>query len=175
MAAMLDGFLIETKEVQKNSSPYSSGRKTVYASSIADRQGAAQIVEHILDRVIPSGRTAPWMLRGTMTFSQRRQATIRAIAQLQRHDDLDENTGGLAPQLNADTMHPWVSGSRDLLNRSRSRTLSALGRRLRVSHAFGSQRDIPKLSMTASGTNAHSVYGAIRIRFPIRSRKNYPT
>ncbi len=75
---------------------------------------AAQVVEQILDRVIPG-----W--RGSVTpdkkgrWQQHRQAAQRAIAQLEREDELQEKLGDNAPTLDAGQFHPWAwEGARSL-------------------------------------------------------------
>ncbi|MFF3790853.1 TIGR02391 family protein [Streptomyces sp. NPDC001981] len=74
-------------------------------------QAAAQIIEQILDRVVPEWRTAPWRKPERQPYWRERQATTRAIAQLEADQELADNLGSGAPQLDASTMHPWVWGS----------------------------------------------------------------
>lgn len=73
-------------------------------------QAEAQVVEHILDRVLPAWRTADWPKR-PYSFWRESEAATRAIAQLQAEQELAENLGTNAPQLDASTLHPWVWGS----------------------------------------------------------------
>jgi hypothetical protein len=74
-------------------------------------QAAAQVVEQILDRVLPGWRTAVWVEAERQPYWRHREATHRAIAQLKADQELSENLGDAAPQLDAATLHPWVWGS----------------------------------------------------------------
>jgi hypothetical protein len=67
----------------------------------------AQIVEQILDRVLPawdrttgSSYEPPW--------KPHREAALRAIAQLEQQEELDTNLGENSPMLSAGSMHPWI-------------------------------------------------------------------
>ncbi|MBA4865949.1 TIGR02391 family protein [Streptomyces sp. PSKA54] len=77
----------------------------------AEVQAAAQIIELILDRVLPGWRTAQWDKPDRQPYWREREAANRAIAQLEAQQELEENLGSGAPQLDAATMHPWVWGS----------------------------------------------------------------
>ncbi|MBD3550850.1 TIGR02391 family protein [Streptomyces sp. SP18CM02] len=80
------------------------------ANPLSVVQAEAQIVEHILDRVLPVWRTAEWPQR-QYSYWRESEAATRAIAQLQAEQELAENLGTNAPQLDASTLHPWVWGS----------------------------------------------------------------
>lgn len=80
-------------------------------NSKADVQAAAQVVEQILDRVIPGWRTAEWKEPRRQPYWREREAATRAIAQLEAEQELNEMLGNDAPQLDASAMHPWVWGS----------------------------------------------------------------
>ncbi len=73
-----------------------------------------QVVEQILDRVLPRWRTTvPEDDSGK--WQQHRQAAQRAIAQLERQEELREKLGDNAPTLDAGRMHPWAwEGARSL-------------------------------------------------------------
>ncbi|WP_327260001.1 TIGR02391 family protein [Streptomyces sp. NBC_01240] len=102
--AKLEGFLT-TAAVRNN------GRgQIVLNNPLPDVQAEAQIAEQILDRVLPVWRTADWQRR-TTSFWREREAATRAIAQLKAEQELADNLGSGAPQLDASTMHPWVWGS----------------------------------------------------------------
>ncbi|MFJ2264413.1 TIGR02391 family protein [Streptomyces sp. NPDC087844] len=75
-----------------------------------DVQAAAQIAEQILDRVLPSWRTADWE-EARRPMWRHREAANRAIGLLEAEQELQENLGSGAPQLDAATLHPWVWGS----------------------------------------------------------------
>ncbi|MFJ7201633.1 MULTISPECIES: TIGR02391 family protein [unclassified Streptomyces] len=84
--------------------------RVVLRNPLADVQAEAQITEQILDRVLPPWRTADWQRR-TTSFWREREAATRALAQLKAAQELADNLGSGAPQLDASTMHPWVWGS----------------------------------------------------------------
>ncbi len=68
---------------------------------------AAQVVEQILDRVLPEWRES--ISKGKDNrWQQERQAAQRAVAQLERAAEVSEKLGDTAPRLNAGHMHPWV-------------------------------------------------------------------
>jgi uncharacterized protein (TIGR02391 family) len=77
----------------------------------AEVQAAAQIAEQILDRIVPDWRTAQWEEPYRRPMWRHREASHRAIAQLEAEQELIENLGSGAPQLDAATLHPWVWGS----------------------------------------------------------------
>ncbi|MEH0557650.1 TIGR02391 family protein [Streptomyces sp. B21-101] len=77
----------------------------------ADVQAAAQIVEQILDRVLPGWRIAEWEEPRKQPLWRHREAATRAIAHLEAEEELAENLGSGAPQLDAAALHPWVWGS----------------------------------------------------------------
>lgn len=70
---------------------------------------AAQVVEQILDRVLPNWRR-DIDEDTTRRWQQHREAARRAIAQLEREAELRERLGDNAPVLDAAELHPWVWG-----------------------------------------------------------------
>ncbi|MCX4758736.1 TIGR02391 family protein [Kitasatospora purpeofusca] len=83
----------------------------------ADVVASAQVVERILDRVLPRWRTEVPDDRNGMVnrWCQHREAVQRADVVLQRDAEVREKLGDDAPQLSAATMHPWVwEGARSL-------------------------------------------------------------
>jgi hypothetical protein len=92
--------------------------RVVTAASNADVIRAAQLVEQILDRVlpdwrssVPSGKSNRWV--------QHREAAQRALAQLERQQEIRERLGDAAPLLDAGRLHPWVWQSARSLWQSR--------------------------------------------------------
>lgn len=69
--------------------------------------GAAQVVEQILDRTLPGWRSSVESDK-TGRWQQQRNAALRAIAQIERQEELEEKLGDNAPRLSASTFHPWV-------------------------------------------------------------------
>lgn len=76
--------------------------------------GQAQVVEKIMERVIPRWReTVP--TDDYHQWEQHREAALRARTQLQREREINENLGENAPELSAADLHPWIwSGAKSL-------------------------------------------------------------
>ncbi|MDV6291476.1 TIGR02391 family protein [Rhodococcus aetherivorans] len=75
----------------------------------------AQIVEKILDRVIPSWRTELTGMMANNRWAGHREAAIRAREELVRAEEVRENLGENAPDLSAADLHPWIwSGAKSL-------------------------------------------------------------
>lgn len=115
--AELDKFITQT--VMKNNSYVGNGvvsitDKSSTAASDAEVTKQAQVVEKILDRVVPSWRTEI-ELRKTNRWTRHREAAIRAREELIRQEEIQQNLGDDAPQISAADLHPWVwSGARSL-------------------------------------------------------------
>ncbi|MGX1913655.1 TIGR02391 family protein [Streptomyces phaeochromogenes] len=109
--AKLKSFLViaAVKHVPPPPGVVSAGRYQ-YVNPADDVQAAAQIAEQLLDRVLPSWRTADWE-ENRKPMWRHREAANRAIGLLEAEQELQENLGSGAPQLDADTLHPWVWGS----------------------------------------------------------------
>ena len=92
----------------------SSGGGVVYMGDFATPVGrknsiiaAAQVVEKILDRVLPGWKTdVPD--DGKQRWTRHRQAAIRAVTELERQAEIAEKLGDSAPVLSAGAFHPWV-------------------------------------------------------------------
>lgn len=68
---------------------------------------AAQVVEKILDRVLPGWRSdVPD--DGKQRWTRHRQAAIRAVTELERQAEVAEKLGDNAPVVSAGAFHPWV-------------------------------------------------------------------
>jgi Protein of unknown function (Hypoth_ymh). len=73
----------------------------------------AQITEKILDRVIPTWRDE--LSHGNADWRVHHAAAIRAIAELDRADEVAHKLGDFAPVLDATALHPWAwEGARSL-------------------------------------------------------------
>ncbi|GGK23504.1 hypothetical protein GCM10011583_64300 [Streptomyces camponoticapitis] len=82
-----------------------------------DIVASAQVVEQILDRVLPRWRAEVPNDRNTQInrWYQHREAVQRADVVLERDAEIRQRLGGDAPQLSAGSMHPWVwDGARAL-------------------------------------------------------------
>ncbi|MFI6893697.1 TIGR02391 family protein [Streptomyces sp. NPDC050256] len=78
---------------------------------------SAQVVEQILDRVLPRWRTEVSDDRNKRVnrWCQHREAVQRADVALRREAEIRERLGDNAPLISAATMHPWVwEGARAL-------------------------------------------------------------
>jgi hypothetical protein len=67
----------------------------------------AQIVEQILDRVLPGWDRTPGSAYED-AWKPQREAAPRAIAQLEQQEELDANLGESSPVLSAGSLHPWI-------------------------------------------------------------------
>ena len=78
----------------------------------------AQVTEQIFDRVIQGWREEETIKKRRSNvdhWQAHREVAQRALTQLQRENELAENLGDNAPDLNAAKMHPWVwDGARSL-------------------------------------------------------------
>lgn len=115
--AELDKFVYQTVGPSKRLSQNESGLSIALSKlGASDEEVAAQaqIVEKILDRVVPNWRAtiqssvySPW--------KKHREAATRAKAQLLRDAEVRENLGEDAPEISAANLHPWVwSGASSL-------------------------------------------------------------
>lgn len=99
---------------------------TIFSTRLANRGGgreivaSAQIVEQILDRVLPQWRAqVPDDRNETVnSWCQHREAAQRADAVLLRDAEVRERLGDDAPQLSAAAMHRWVWDGAESLWRS---------------------------------------------------------
>lgn len=85
-----------------------------YPKGRGEIPAAAQVIEQVLDRVLPD-----WRSTIPERWQQHREAANRAIAQLEREEELRERLGNNAPVLNAARLHPWVWESARSLWQSR--------------------------------------------------------
>lgn len=116
--AELDRFLELTELRPLNRSP---GDVVVFsprkATSGAEKDivASAQVVEQILDRVLPRWRDEVPRNDRVNRWYQYREAAQRAKVVLERDAEIRQRLGDDAPQLSAGTMHPWAwEGARPL-------------------------------------------------------------
>ena len=112
----LDKFIVQTTLRRPDPTPglidLTGARIT--ASSDEDIVKQAEVVEQILDRVIPNWRTEI-ALRRSNRWTRHREAAIRAKEGLLREAELSANLGDDAPEISAANLHPWVwSGAKSL-------------------------------------------------------------
>lgn len=76
----------------------------------------AQVIEQIFDRVIPAWKDEVSKRAASYdSWSGHRETAQRALAQLERDQEIKDNLGEAAPDLNAARMHPWAwDGARSL-------------------------------------------------------------
>ncbi len=115
--AELDKFIGQT--VMRNASGSSGGvvvmtSRNNTAAPDVEVTKQAQVVEKILDRVIPRWRTdVPE--RKSNRWNRHREAAIRAREELVREQEVKENLGENPPELSAAKLHDWVwSGAKSL-------------------------------------------------------------
>lgn len=106
----LDQFLLLTKQVRFDDTPGVAVFGTHYRGSEEEIAGAAQVVEQILDRVLPLWRSEKPEPSGhaATRWSALREMAARARQQLERQEELHRNLGDNAPALDASHLHPWV-------------------------------------------------------------------
>lgn len=83
----------------------------------AEIVASAQVIEQILDRVLPNWRMDVPDNRNERVnrWCQHIEAAQQAMSALQRHAEVQEKLGDNAPRLNAAHLHPWVwEGARSL-------------------------------------------------------------
>jgi hypothetical protein len=112
----LELFMAMTTLVQPPPTPgivvFSDHRRTTRGRN--EIVPAAQVVEQILDRVLPDWRTTT-PADETGRWQQHREAAQRAIVQLERAAEIQDKLGDNAPRLSASSLHPWVwDGARSL-------------------------------------------------------------
>ncbi len=89
-----------------------TGRKLTSASD-EDILKEAQVIEQILDRVVPDWKS---MSAGDSNrWEKHREAALRARETLLRQEEIRKNLGEDAPEISASNLHPWVwSGAASL-------------------------------------------------------------
>lgn len=113
----LDKFIQQT--VLTNNSRSGGGMTVIThrsstAAPDAEVTKQAQVIEKILDRVVPGWRT-DIELRKSNRWTRHREAAIRAKAELERQEEIRKNLGDDAPEISAANLHPWVwSGAQSL-------------------------------------------------------------
>lgn len=96
----------------------SIAHKSSTASPDAEVTKQAQVVEKILDRVIPNWRTEI-ELNDKNRWTRHREAAIRAKEELVRAEEIEQNLGEKAPRLSAVDLHPWTWGGAKFLWQSK--------------------------------------------------------
>jgi hypothetical protein len=80
----------------------------------SDIVASAQVVEQILDRVIPRWRTEI-ADDGKNRWTRHREAAQRAVVEIERRADIRKKLGDNAPMISASALHPWIwEGARSL-------------------------------------------------------------
>lgn len=113
--AQLDNFISATTVTYVPSRNNSIGRHN-YKTSQPERDvlKQAQIVEQILDRVLPGWRELE-VDTTRKRWAAHHEASIRAKEALVRADEVRKNLGDDAPEISASSLHPWIwSGAASL-------------------------------------------------------------
>ena len=106
----LDKFVEQT--VMRSGSGSSGGvsvftSRNYTAASDSDVTKQAQVVEKIIDRVIPGWRTDIENSKNNR-WTRHREAAIRAREELLRKQEVEENLGKNAPNLSVAELHTWI-------------------------------------------------------------------
>ncbi|MFD6677722.1 TIGR02391 family protein [Rhodococcus zopfii] len=104
----LDDFIQATAVTYVPSPPSSIGFHS-YKTAVSEDEivKRAQVVEQILDRVVPTWRTDV-QKKDRQKWSVHYEASIRAREELVRAEEVRENLGENAPELSAAKLHPWI-------------------------------------------------------------------
>ncbi len=106
--AELDKFITQTVMTNASGGNLITYRNRTAASDLEVTK-QAQVVEKILDRVIPGWRTEIADSKSNR-WTRHREAAIRAREELVRAQEIEENLGENAPELSAAELHPWIWG-----------------------------------------------------------------
>lgn len=111
----LDDFIEATSVTYVPSPPGTAGFHSYKtAASEDDVVRRAQVVEQILDRVVPGWRS-DIKKKDRQAWSAHYEAAVRAREALVRADEVRQNLGEDAPDLSAAELHPWIwSGAKSL-------------------------------------------------------------
>lgn len=111
----LNDFIRATSVTYLSSPPGSIGLHSYKTAEPEDEiVKRAQVVEQILDRVVPGWREAI-KKKDRQKWSIHYEAAVRAREALVRADEVRQNLGDDAPEISAANLHPWVwSGARSL-------------------------------------------------------------
>jgi len=111
----LDDFIAATDLTYVPSPPHSIGFHSYKtAQPEAEVVKKAQVIEQILDRVVPGWRGLD-VDTDRKKWAVHHEAVIRAREQLARQQEIADNLGENAPQISAAALHPWVwSGAASL-------------------------------------------------------------
>ncbi|MFD9663507.1 TIGR02391 family protein [Rhodococcus sp. NPDC059968] len=114
----LDDFIKATTVTYIPSPPSSIGFHSYKTASSEDEVvKRAQVIEQILDRVVPGWRSEITK-KDRQKWSVHYEASIRAREALLRADEVRKNLGEDAPDLSAAELHPWIWGGASSLWRS---------------------------------------------------------
>jgi hypothetical protein len=104
----LDDFIKATTVTYVPSPPNSVGFHSYETAASEDEVvKRAQVVEQILDRVVPGWRNEI-KKKDRQKWSVHYEASIRAREALLRAEEVKENLGENAPELSAAELHPWI-------------------------------------------------------------------
>ncbi|GAB3619066.1 hypothetical protein GCM10027417_03260 [Glutamicibacter endophyticus] len=114
----LDKFVEQT--AMRNASSSGAGwvsisNKDLTAAPDAEVAKQAQVVEKILEHVLPNWRDDITGKMANNRWAKHREAAIRAREELVRAEEIRKNLGDNAPEISAANLHPWIwSGARSL-------------------------------------------------------------
>lgn len=102
----IDKFLHATAQVGVDMGPGAVYLGTVMRGPETEAAALAQVVEQILDRVLPGWRKERPQVDSEYVWL--RDQASRAKGQIQRADELAEKLGDNAPDMDAANLHPWA-------------------------------------------------------------------
>lgn len=114
----LDKFIGQT--AMRNASSSGDGwvsisNKDLTAAPDDEVAKQAQVIEKILNRVLPNWRDDVTGKMANNRWAKHREAAIRAREELVRAEEIKQNLGDDAPEISAANLHPWIwSGARSL-------------------------------------------------------------
>jgi hypothetical protein len=113
--AQLDDFIGASTTHFKKGPPNTIGFGSYETAASKDEVvQKAQVVEQILDRVIPGWRDVE-IDTSRKRWEKHREASVRARQELLRQDEVRKNLGDDAPEVSAAKLHSWVwSGAKSL-------------------------------------------------------------
>ncbi|MFE3452471.1 TIGR02391 family protein [Nonomuraea sp. NPDC059194] len=98
--------LIELRVRKQPPTALAAGKPVMSYAPREEIIASVQVGEQILDRILPGWRS----MKGSALdeWKRHREATQRALVELDRREEIAEKLGDNAPRLNAQHLHPWV-------------------------------------------------------------------
>lgn len=112
-ASFIDMTTLE-KVARRSSAGNGTYAATKTRAQAQDIRAEAQVIEQLLDAVLPRWRSLE-AVDTTLKWQQHRRACIRAVSELEHRDEVAAMLGDTSPTLSASGLHRWVwAGARSL-------------------------------------------------------------